>query len=96
MSEERKGYKNHSVIVENRHDLILTGIIDVISFDEETIISDTEMGILIIRGNNLHVSKMDLEKGDMAIDGDIISLTYEDESNSAKLKGKSIFSNIFK
>jgi sporulation protein YabP len=96
MADEKKAISNHNVIMENRSNITITGVLDVISFDEETIISDTDIGVLIIRGSNLHVSKMNLDTGDMEIDGEIISLTYEEESGHGKGKGKSIFGNIFK
>lgn len=95
MAEERKSLSKHTVIMENRTNITMTGVIDVISFDEETIIADTELGVLILRGKNMHVSKMNLDNGNMDIDGEIVSLTYE-ESGYGKGKGKTMFGNIFK
>jgi sporulation protein YabP len=96
MNEEKKSFSRHNVLMENRSNITVTGVTDVISFDEETIVADTEMGVFILRGRNLHISKMNLGNGDMEIDGEVISFTYEESGKSSKSKNKSIFSSIFK
>lgn len=96
MSEERKrsGFR-HSVSMEERERVLITGVLDVLSFDEESIITDTEQGMLIIRGNNLHVGKLNLEDGEVCVDGMIDSLEYSEAGAFAKGKG-SILGKIFK
>jgi len=96
MPEEKKikGTSRHSINVVRRESLAATGVVDVISFDEETIIAETEMGMLIIRGNNLHVSRLSLENGELAVGGEINSLTYEDQAGYSK--GKSFFGKLFR
>lgn len=93
MSEDKKN--NHNIIMKDRSNIKATGIVDVISFDEEMIVAETELGILIIKGLNLHVSKLDLSNAELDIDGDIYSLIYEDKSTYGKVGG-GIFSKIFK
>ncbi len=93
MSDERRGVK-HTLTIEKREQVSVTGVMEVISFDEEAIVAETEMGILIIRGMNLHVNKLNLEAGELAVDGDIINVSYEDQA--AFGKGKSILSKLFK
>lgn len=84
----------HKIIIDNRESAIFTGITDVISFDDEIIISETSLGILIIKGENLHISNLNLDSGDLTIFGKISNLNYED---SPKSKGKStFFGKIFK
>lgn len=96
MTEDRKnGYQKHSVTMENRERIEITGVIDVLSFDEESICADTQMGVLILRGVNLHVSKLNLEDGLLLIDGEIDSLEYSEDNGLTKGKG-SLFSKIFK
>ena len=85
----------HNVIMSERENISVTGVIDVISFDEETIIAETEVGALILKGTDLHVNGLSLEKGELEIDGHIDSLTYEDQSNYGKNKA-SFLSKIFK
>ena len=85
----------HKVVLENRSRGTVTGIQDVVSFDENQIVLDTDMGLLTIKGKNLHVSRLTLEKGETDIDGSIDSLTYS--SNEAYRKsGESLFSRLFK
>ena len=91
--DEKRYIGKHKVIVDKRQKLSITGLIDVMSFDDETIVTETEMGILIIRGNNLHVNALNLEKGELEIDGSVDHLNYEDEN---PLKGKNLFGKIFK
>ena len=91
--EEKRFVGKHKVIIDKRQRLSITGLIDVMSFDDETIVTETEMGILIIRGSELHVNSLNLEKGELEIDGTVDNLNYEEES---PLKGKNIFGKIFK
>ena len=64
-------------------------------FDAEEVLLQTEQGILMIRGSELHVNRLTLEKGEMDIDGRIDSLTYSDATNYGK-SGESLFGRLFK
>lgn len=93
MAEEKRA--KHNVIMADRVNLKVTGVLDVISFDEEMIVSETEMGIMILKGINLHVNRLNLENGELEIDGDIYNLMYEDKDHYGK-PAKGIFGKIFK
>lgn len=93
--EKRSSFKSHSVTLEKREKVYLTGVLEVISFDEENVVAETEMGAIIIRGVNLHVSKLNLDNGELNIEGEIESLSYEDQIGTQKSKG-SIISRLFK
>lgn len=95
MPEERRNTSKHKVIIEKRERVSITGVIDVMSFDEESIVTETEMGTLIIRGVGLHVNALNLEKGELEVDGEIENITYEDESPVSKNKGN-LLGKIFK
>lgn len=69
---------NHSVIMENRRTMTISGITDVDSFDEKTISLYTQLGELTIKGRELHIDAMSVETGDMVITGDIWSAVYGD------------------
>ena len=87
--------RTHKVILENRSRGTITGIQEVVSFDENQIVLDTDMGLLTVKGKNLHVSRLTLEKGETDIDGSIDSLAYS--SNEAYRKsGESLFSTLFR
>lgn len=70
--------KPHHVIMEDRAKLSVTGVEDVISFDENEIITRTGQGNLIIRGTGLHIGKLTLDSGEVSIDGLVRELCYED------------------
>ena len=85
MTDEKKMPKlPHSVIMEDRRKLSVTGVTDIDSFDEQTIIAITDMGEITIRGWNLHITKLNLEQTELLVDGEISSLTYTDTRPQAK------------
>ena len=78
MNEERRTAR-HRLTVDQRESVAVTGVLDVISFDEEQVICETDMGVLILRGNNLHVASLNLENGSLDIFGEIVSINYESQ-----------------
>ena len=68
--------RTHKLILNNRRTCNLTGINDVLSFDENEIILETEQGMLMIKGNELHVNRLMLDKGEVDVDGRIDIFTY--------------------
>ena len=69
----------HHVILEGREQLSVSGVEEVESFDENTIVMVTSQGTLVVRGEGLHIEKLSLDGGDLKVDGDVDSLTYEDQ-----------------
>ncbi len=85
MTDEKKVLKfPHSVIMEDRKKLSVSGVTDIDSFDEQTVIAITELGELTIRGWNLHITRLNLEQSELLVDGEISSLTYTDTRPQAK------------
>lgn len=82
--DERPVQKAHRVTVNNRGNGTITGVLDVRSFDEKEIVLETSVGMLFIKGSELHVSKLFLEQGDVDIDGKIDSFTYSDKGVTKK------------
>ncbi|MEG2421257.1 MAG: sporulation protein YabP [Oscillospiraceae bacterium] len=70
----------HHIILENRHTLAVSGVEDVESFDESAVVMHTAQGILVVRGGGLHIEKLSLDGGDMRIEGEVSSLTYEEDT----------------
>lgn len=66
----------HDVILECRKKATMTGISDVESFDEETVIAQSECGEITVHGHNLKISRLSVESGDMVVEGEIDSLVY--------------------
>ena len=96
MADEKKSVSKHAITIDRRNAISATGVLDVISFDEETIIAETEMGILIIRGANLHVNRLHLDSGDLSVDGEIVNVLYEDNTGGFGKGKASFFSRLFK
>ncbi len=69
----------HHLILEDREHLTVSGVEEVESFDETAIIMDTAQGVLIVRGQGLHIEKLSLDGGDLKVEGMVESLTYEDD-----------------
>ena len=82
----------HNLILKDRAELTLSGVTDVDSFDETTIIAYTDYGELTVSGTNLHISSLDVDKGEMSVDGKISSLIYVDQGP----KTTGFFSKVFR
>ncbi|MEG2138969.1 MAG: sporulation protein YabP [Oscillospiraceae bacterium] len=65
--------------LENRSALTISGVAEVESFDENTIVMGTTYGTLVVRGEGLHIEKLSLDGGDMRVAGNVSGLTYEDD-----------------
>lgn len=85
----------HKLILNNRRTCNLTGVNDVLSFDENEIILETDQGMLMIKGKELHVNRLTLDKGEVDIDGRIDSFTYSEQSGMGS-KGESLLGRLFK
>lgn len=70
----------HHVVIEDRKSLTVSGVEDVERFDENTIVLSTSRGAMVVAGENLHIEKLSLDGGDLKVDGDIDSVSYEEEN----------------
>lgn len=95
MDEKATNLKGHKLNINGRKSALITGVNDVLSFDAGEVLLQTEQGILMIRGHELHVTRLTLEKGEVDIDGRIDSLTYSDQATYGKANGN-FFGNLFK
>jgi sporulation protein YabP len=92
MAEEKKAVKvPHSLILENRRSLTATGVSNVDSFDEQTIVAYTDLGQLIIKGTDLKINKLNTETGELTLDGQVSSMSYTENQVSG-----GFFSKLFK
>ena len=83
--------KSHNIIVEDRKKFTLTGVKEVLSFDENTVLLETTLGKLAVRGEELKLGQFDTQKGDVSGTGKIYALVYTaDESTGG------FFSRLFK
>ena len=92
--EESKLTKSHKIVLSNRKGGNFTGVLDVISFDISEILLETEQGMLNVKGKDLHVNRLNLEKGEVDITGTVDSLLYSDVSSYGQ-KAESFFGRLF-
>lgn len=85
----------HKVMMTNRKNCTINGVNDVLSFDIHEILLETEQGMLMIKGDELHVNRLTLEKGEVDIDGRIDSFTYSDMGGMGH-KNESLLSRLFR
>ena len=81
----------HQLLLEDRQRLTVSGVSDVDSFDETTIVVYTDMGELTIKGEGLHISRLNIETGDLRVEGSVQSLTYAEQAAHS-----GFFSRLFK
>ncbi len=86
--EDRKTISNvnvvQNIILENREKLNISGVLDVLSFDDQVVIVETELGLLTIKGNNLKINKLSIDTSEVTIEGDIEALTYSNRDTHKK------------
>lgn len=94
MVYEEKGKiaaRPHNIILEDREKLMVSGVEDVDSFDDRQIVLRTSKGNLILRGSDLHIDKLSLDTGELAVTGLITEMGYEET-----VTGGSLWSRLFK
>ncbi len=87
--------KTHKITMNNRRNCSVTGVNDVLSFDAKEVLLETELGMLMMKGSDLHIGHLDLAKGEVDVEGKIDSLTYSEQDSFTK-KGESILNKLFK
>jgi sporulation protein YabP len=95
--EERKGLTNNVVqnlVLENRSKLSVSGVLDVLSFDDEIVIIETELGLLTVKGDDLRINKLSIDTSEVVVEGDIYNMGYSQKDMEKKSGG--ILSKIFK
>ena len=79
---EKELLQDHELRLKGRKELSLTGVKEVESFDENVIVLHTQGGLLIVRGESLHLRGLTADSGMVSIDGRISSMNYEDEGQA--------------
>ena len=100
MIEDRKNINTNinpnivqNLVLENRKKLSVSGVNDVLSFDDQVVMIDTELGLLTVKGENIRINKLSLDTAEVIIEGEISTLIY---SQTKQEKTGSILSKIFK
>ena len=84
---------NHSVTINERKNIIITGVKKIESFDEEEFFMETSMGNLTLKGEGLEIIKLDTYQGNVSIKGKANSITY---SEGTRGKEAGLFNKLFK
>ena len=95
--DERKSVNTgviQNLILENREKLSISGVLDVLSFDDQVVILETELGLLTVKGENIRINKLSIDTSEVIVEGNISYMAYSDKENE-KTKG-SFMSKIFK
>lgn len=90
--EENRPLLPHTLLIENRNRITLTGATDIGSFNDESVIVFTDYGEITIQGNSLQVTKLSIDSGEFCAEGNIIAVSYTDRVQ----KNSSIFSKVFR
>lgn len=81
-----------NIILEGRARLAVSGVNDVVSYDENEIVMDTAKGRLTVRGEHLHMGRLTLENGEATVDGSFTALEYDDSTGE---KARGFFARLF-
>ena len=87
--------KIQNLILENRKKLSISGVSDVLSFDDQIVILDTDLGMLTVKGDDLRINKLSIDTSEVVVEGNIYNLSYS-EKQAHKSTGGSLLGKIFK
>lgn len=87
--------RSHKLMLSNRRTCTISGVSDVLSFDASEVILETDQGMLMIKGSDLHINRLTLEKGEVDLDGKVDSFTYS-EISGYTAKGESLLQKLFR
>ena len=74
--QENTSAKTHRILLLDRKQGNISGVLDVVSFDENIVILKTEQGDLQVKGKGLHVTRVDLGKGEVDLEGFVETMDY--------------------
>jgi sporulation protein YabP len=89
MAEEKKlPERDHqNITLRDRKKLLITGVHNVDSFNEELIVVDSELGLIVIRGSDMHINKLDVESAALDVEGEIAVIEYVDQTLPQRKSG---------
>ncbi len=95
MEDLNSSTRTHKITMTNRASCTISGVSDVLSFDIHEILLETDQGMLMIKGEDLHVNRLTLERGEVDVEGKLDSFTYSDVSGAGH-KGESFLNRLFR
>lgn len=95
--DEKKGMNQvlfQNLVLENREKLSVSGVSDVLSFDDQIVAIETDLGLLTVKGENLRINKLSIDTGEVIVEGEINNLGYSERETDKK--AGSFLGKIFK
>ena len=86
--------EENNIVIENREKMTISGVTDVLSFDDQVIIVETNLGLLTVKGENLKINKLNIDTSDFSLNGNMSSVSYSDGPIDSKQN--SFLGKIFK
>ena len=83
-----------NIVLENREKLSISGVLDVLSFDDQIVILETELGLLTVKGENIRINKLSIDTSEVVVEGEIYHLSYSE--NDLNQKNSGFLGKIFK
>lgn len=87
---------NHSIDINDRKNILISGVKKIVSFDDCEFLMDTVMGLLALKGEGLELIRLDTKDGNVKIKGLINALSYVNENNKDKVKENGFLNRLFK
>jgi sporulation protein YabP len=88
--------KRHQLTLKHRESMSVEGVINVESFDNQQVLLETDQGMMIVRGDGLHIKELNLEGGSLLVDGFVQSIEYIGDGPRPKGRGKGLLGKIFR
>ncbi len=83
-----------NLVLENREKLNVSGVLDVLSFDDQIVMVETELGLLTVKGENIRINKLSLDTSEIVVEGEIDSLTYSNKELDKKERWRIVRKNF--
>ena len=84
MEERRKEEMSHKLVMTGREKLVVSGVEDVDSFDDDKVIAYTTEGVMTVKGAEFRINRLNVENGELEIQGEIDSIEYADGHKNDK------------
>jgi sporulation protein YabP len=86
--DEKKSLSNtatiQNLVLENREKLSVSGVLDVLSFDDEVVVIETELGLLNVKGEDLRINKLSIDTSEVVVEGNVYNLFYSEKNMDKK------------
>lgn len=93
--EEKRTPASHKLSFTDRRQGLITGVLDVLSFDEKLVVLQSQCGVLTLKGEEMHVKQLDLEKGELELTGKVDQFIYTQDGLGSRKKSGTVLKRLF-